>query len=256
MIRPAPALPPALAASLLLPLLASAALAASPAAQLIARGDAHDARMESREALAAYLEALPLDPENSALLSRISKQYAELILDAPDHAEKLRLARQAVDYAERALAAPDAGAGARVGLAICLAKLGELSDNRAKVAYSRRIRDLCLEALQLDPGHELAHHVLGRWHLEVAIMNPLVRGLARLVYGEIPPASKTEAERLLRRALQLNPRRVATKAELARLLWYQHRHDEARQMLAAARALPPSNRDDPSLLARASRLIR
>lgn len=223
--------------------------------ELLAKGDALDARMESRAALDVYLRALPLAPDRSGLLRRISKQYAEMIGDARDPEEKLRLARQAVDFAEKALAAPDADADARVGLAICLAKLGELSDNKTKVAFSRRIRELCLEALQMDPSHELAHHVLGRWHLEVAVMNPLVRGLARLFYGEIPAATIAEAERLLRRAMELNPRRVATKAELARVLWHQGRRDEARALLAEARALPRYNRDDPELLKRAAALI-
>ncbi len=223
--------------------------------ELISKGDSLDASMRSAAALEVYLEALPLAPNRSALLRRISKQFAEMITEEKTRGGKLNLARQAVIYAERALAAPDADADARVGLAICLAKLADLSDNRTKVEFSRRIRELCMEALRLDADHELAHHVLGRWHLEMALINPLVRGLVSLIYGEIPPASKAEAERLLRRALALNPQRVATKCELARVLWYQGRHEDARMLLAEAKALPSSNRDDPELIARAEKLI-
>lgn len=39
------------------------------------------------------------------------------------------------------------------------------------------------KALALEPGNDLAHHLMGRWHYEMAGLNAVVRTLVRLLYG-------------------------------------------------------------------------
>lgn len=106
----------------------SLVVASPEAAALAAEGDAFDKAMKTSEALAAYEKALALSPNDSVLLRKIAKQYAELIIDATTLAEKQRLADISVSYAKRSVAAPGNDADARVALAICLAKVGDLAD--------------------------------------------------------------------------------------------------------------------------------
>src|SRR5882672_690713 len=97
----------ALALTLILPL-ASTAVGAESAEELIQKGDVFYANLEAAEALKFYLPAEKLDPENVRLLVRISREYRHLMSDASLANEKLLLGNTAVSYAERAAAlAPD-----------------------------------------------------------------------------------------------------------------------------------------------------
>jgi hypothetical protein len=51
---------------------------------------------------------------------------------------------------------------------------------RAQVA-----RQHAVTALELDPGSDLAQHLMGRWHWEMAQLSSVVRFLARA-----PPAAR------------------------------------------------------------------
>jgi tetratricopeptide (TPR) repeat protein len=212
---------------------------------LLKEGDTLDAAMKTKQALEAYKAALELAPTNSEVLRKIAKQYAELIIDASSTSEKLSLAKTSVEYAEKSIDAPGNDANSRVALAICLAKIGDLSDNKTKVTLSRRIKKLGTEALKLDPNNELAFHVLGRWHAEVSQMNPFVKGIAKIIYGDIPPASLDTAIENFRKATALNPGRVSNQIELGRVLLLAGKKEEGRKFLERGLAMADTNRDDP-----------
>ena len=92
--------------------------------------------------------------------------------------------------AERAAALEPRSAVNVLSVAICHAKLGLLSDSRAKVESARLLRRFADEALALDPAYDYAHHVLGRWHREIAALGGVERsmGKARRVIDKRPKA--------------------------------------------------------------------
>ena len=69
-------------------------------------------------------------------------------------------------------------------------------------------------ALRLDPDYAWAHHVLGRWHYEIASLGISARLLVRLWYGGLPAASFEESQRHLSRAIALEPKALAHPLEL------------------------------------------
>src|SRR5437763_3999849 len=75
---------------------------AESADALIAKGDVFDRQFEAVEALANYLPAAKLEPNNSQLMLRIARQYRHLMSDASDKNEKLRLGHISLEYAQRA----------------------------------------------------------------------------------------------------------------------------------------------------------
>lgn len=58
---------------------------------------------------------------------------------------------------------------------------------------ARRIKASAEKAASLDPNSDYAWHILGRWHQGMAGANSLLLGLAKMVYGDIPPASNEQA---------------------------------------------------------------
>jgi Flp pilus assembly protein TadD len=72
----------------------------------------------------------------------------------------------------------------------------------------------------------------------------VLAGVARVIYGRLPPASHEEAVQCFRRALALNPDRAATWLGLGNALARLDRAGEARVAFERAIALPVRYKDD------------
>ncbi len=172
---------------------------------LLREAQAAEARFDSARALALYLQAEQARPGDTRILQKIARQYSDLVLDQPTRETKRAHARKALDYSLRAAALDPRDAVNALSVAISHGKLAAYSDAAAKVEYSRLVKAGAERALELDPGYAWAHHILGRWHHEVAELGRTARFFVRLIYGGLPAASQTEAVRHLRRATELEP---------------------------------------------------
>jgi tetratricopeptide (TPR) repeat protein len=222
----------------------------------IEQGDALDRRFLSAQALAAYEKALASDPDNADVLRRISKQYVEMVLDAPSKKEKLRLAQRGYDFALQAKKLAPDDPEVRVTVAIAAGRLAFYSEPRRRLELSSVVRSESAESVRLDPRFALGWHVLGRWNYEIANLNPVLRVVAEAVYGKMPPASNEEAVRALSRAVELEPGNALFHAELGRACLAAGRKDEARRELQKSLTLPRRNRDDAGAQDRAKQALR
>ncbi|MEO0054418.1 MAG: hypothetical protein RLZZ50_365 [Verrucomicrobiota bacterium] len=212
-------------------------------------------RLETRRALELYQQADRLRPDDAFTLQKIAQQLSDLTLEGGGAAEKKARAGQALAYAKRAVElAPDNAVNV-LSLAICYGKMGVYSDTRTKIEYSRLVRQEAERALSLDPNYDWAHHVLGRWHREVAELGAATRFFVRVVYGGLPDASKETAIRHLERAAALAPARVPHQVELGFAYRSAGRETDARLTFERALALPPKERYDASAQERARRAL-
>lgn len=211
---------------------------------LIKKSDALDKLGKNQEALTLCLEAEKASPNDSEILRRIAKQYAELVLDAPDQAQKRSRADQALNFARRSVAASPKNALTHLSLAICYGRAATVSDAKTKIAYSKLIKQHADDALALDPNNDLTHFVLGSWCYEMANLNGFLRAMARVVYGAIPTATNKDAVRFLEKAVALNPRRVSNHAALGRAYAALGDTERAKQSLSKALTLPNGDKAD------------
>jgi tetratricopeptide (TPR) repeat protein len=112
------------------------------------------------------------------------------------------------------------------------------------VDYSREIKARTEKAIELDPQEDVAYHMLGRWHFEVASMNPLIKGIAKLFYGSLPKGTYDLAAANFQKAAELAPGRIIHRHELARVWLKQKRRAEAIKELQLCLTLSPADRDD------------
>ncbi len=215
------------------------------------RGDALELKLQTKLALEAYLEAEKLGKPPAALLTRIAKQYGLSMNDFPTEAGKKAAAETALAYAQRAAATDPNDADAYVALAVCYGRLVRFQETKVQIQYSRLIKESAEAALRLNPKQELGWYVLGSWHYEMASLSAFKRGLARMIYGEMPAASYTDAATCFKRALSIDPARMASHVDLGRTFIQLNRKAEARAMFARGLALPDRDRDDPQVRARA-----
>jgi tetratricopeptide (TPR) repeat protein len=184
---------------------------------LLVQGDTAEVGGDTRGALALFRQAEAIEPENVGVLLRISKQYGDLIARTQPQEAAQKTAERALTYAQRAVALDPENAKARLSLAICYGRLTDFVGSKAKLEYSRVIKSEVSKSLELDPTDDFAWHVLGRWHFGVANVNGMLKAMARLIYGGLPPASNDEAARCLQKAIELAPQRLMHHAELARV---------------------------------------
>lgn len=222
------------------------AFAEEDCASLMKRGDQLDAQLKTKEALAVYLEAEKLEPNNAELLHRIAKQYGESQNDVSSKDERRKIGMVALGYAKRAVAAGPGNSMAQLALAISYGRVTPYLDNKTKIAYSKLVKEHADKARGLDPKcSDLVYHVLGAWNYELANLNPVLRTVAQLIYGKLPDASNEAAVENFEKAIELNPRRLANYVELGRTYAAMGKKDEARTSIEKGLGLPNRQRDDP-----------
>ena len=213
-------------------------------AELVKSGDVHDARSESDAALQYYLPAEKLDPNNGALLVKISRQYALRMNDLPNKADKIASGKTALAYAERAVAAAPRDCDSHLALAICLGKLTPYIGAKEKIEASRRIKTAADRAVALDSRNDYAWHLLGRWHQSLANIGGTTRMLAGAIYGGLPAASNDEAVMCFKKSISLNPKRLIHFIELGRTYAMMGRKAEAKEYLEQGLSMPEKEKDD------------
>ena len=219
--------------------------------ELVKSGDVHDARFEFDKALEFYLPAEKLQPANTKLLVRISRQYALRMNDLPNKEDKIASCRKGLAYAERAVASNPDDCDSNLSLAICLGKLTPYLGAKESVEASRRIKIAAEKAVKADPKNDLAWQLLGRWHQELANIGIATRALAKIIYGGLPAASNEEAVKCFQKAIALNPKRLLHVVELGRTYAMMGQEENARKYLKQGLAMPETDKDDPETKARA-----
>jgi Tfp pilus assembly protein PilF len=138
-----------------------------------------------------------------------------------------------------------------LSLAVSHGKLAVYSDTKMKLQYSRMVKEEAERALVLDPNYAWAHHVLGRWHYEVASLGVASRWVVRLLYGGLPGASQKEAVAQLQRAVTLEPDELTHHLELGFALAAAGEKALAREAWARGLALPDRGKHDAAAKLRA-----
>lgn len=212
---------------------------------------AAEARLETRRALELFLSVLPHRENDAFLHQKIARQYSDLVVDLATEEEKRHSAERALEHARRAATLDPANAENVLSVAISLGKLAVFSGVRDKVRYSRLLREEADRALALDPDYAWAHHVLGRWHYEVAELGATARWVVKIFYGGLPAASVADAVRHLERAVALEPGQLKHHLELGFAYAAAGQPARARAAFEAGLSLPSGEKHDEPAKARA-----
>ncbi len=150
-------------------------------------------------------------------LLRLSREFSDRVDDAHPESLAQSHAERSLACAQRALAKDPSNAKAHLSVAVGYGKLTDFVSSKQKLEYSKRLHDEVLKSIALDPNDDHAWHLLGRWNSGMANINPVLRTMAGLIYGKLPPASNQEALRCLKKARDLAPQRLMHRSELARI---------------------------------------
>jgi len=215
--------------------------------ELVKKGLEAESRMDPKAALELFERANALRPNDPFILQRISRQFSDSTVLTASPEEKRRLAEKALAYSQIAYEQAPKDPVNVLSLAICYGKLGLYGGADEKVKNARMIKKYAEEALALDPNYDWAHHVLGRWHHEVAELGGTKRFLVKLFYGGLPTASFADSIKHLQRAVELAPDTVGHRIELGFAYRAAGRLEEARAELERGLNLPAREiHDEPA----------
>ena len=191
--------------------------AAQTAAEHLALGDSAQAAFLPEEALRHYEAAIALDSGSAEAWGKASRSAVDLGEAEQDKARQQALFRQGERFARRAVALDSLSAENLFHLARALGRTALSVGVRERVKYAVEIRERALAALELNPDHPGALHVLGMWNAEVMRLNGFERFFARnfLGGGVFGKASWKDAVSYLERAVAVDLERLVHRIALA-----------------------------------------
>lgn len=241
---------------LLLLSLLPAGRAAASVDDLLREAQAAEAKLDAMRALELYRKADAAKPNDAFILQKIAKQYSDMVPDQTTDAARKQYAERGLEYAKRSFELEPTNAVYALSLAICHGHLAVVSDIRTKVEYSRLIKQQAELSLRLDPNYAWAHHLLGRWHYEVAQFGGVARFFAKLLYGGIPPASVEEGISHLKRATELEPGELNHWIDLGFAYAAAGKKAEAKRNIEHGLAMPNRSKHDPTAKQRARERLK
>lgn len=205
----------------------------------IAANDAHDLRT----ALLHFQAALGQDSTNydanwrgALALLTLGEQLGE----KPRNPTRDSLYALAEQYARRAVLADPAGADGHFALAAAVGRASLALGEQERIRRAAIIRNEALRTLALNPRHDGAYHILGRWNAEIMRISGVSRFFARnfLGAGVFKQASWPKAIYNMEKAVELDPGRIYHHLELAEIYADRKRHADADRQLALVDSLP------------------
>lgn len=212
----------------------------------VAAGEAHDLKT----ALQHFQAALEQDSSNYDANWRAALTLLDLGEQIPDSVkgnERDSLYSLGERYATRAVAVNPEGADGHFALAASIGRASMDLGTEARIRQAKVIRAEALRTLALNPKHDGAYHILGRWNAEIMRLSGLSRFFARnfLGAGIFKEASWKNAIANMQQAVALDPGRIYHHLELARIYADRKRPADAEIQLHAVESLPAREVMDP-----------
>jgi tetratricopeptide (TPR) repeat protein len=255
------------------PLVACIVLSSPAAAQLsavehLALGDSARAALQSVEALRHYQAAIAAieravgaqpqaiasvrspDPRYSEAQWKAAREVADVAKQLLGDSFKQRrdsLYSLGRSWAEGAIRVDSTDANAHFALALVLGRLSRTRGGKERVRFAKIIHDEAQRAVQLDPRHDGAYHILGIWNAEVKRLSGLTRFFAKTLFGAgfMDRASWDSAVVHMERAVALHPQYIYHRLELAGVYLDLHQAAKAIDQLQAIATLPVGDPMDP-----------
>ncbi len=244
----------------LLLLLIPAMLRGQAVDESIAKGIEAQRAREPMTALAYLENALEIDSTNYEANWRAAEVLLDIGKQTPDSVkspERDSVYARAEHLARRAVERDPDGADGHYVLASAIGRASLTKGKKERVRRAGEIRAEALRAIAIDPQHQKAMHVMGRWNAEIMRLSGLERFFAKnfLGGGIFNAASWDSAFVYMDRALAIAPENIYHHLDLAEMLIDRHRYSEARIHLRQAESLPIFDVMDPAHQRRAAYLL-
>jgi len=236
-------------------------LSAQSVAQHVAAGDSAGL-MHPDVQLRHYQAALASDSLSYEANWKAARAIADVAKQIQGNDDSLKHRRDSLYavgriYAERAVRADSTQADGHYAVAMVLGRLSRTKGSKERVKYAKIIYDEATRAIQINPNHNFAHHVLGAWNAEVERLSGFQRFFAKALFGGgfMSKANWDDAVAHLERAVAIRPDWIFHRLELAQIYTDVGAYSKAREQLMAIPALATQDVLDPQYRREAADLL-
>ena len=223
----------------------------------IKEGDRLERVPDEKAAFHKFKEVLKLSATNSYALNKCS-ELCSRIGQRETVNTKLRSEYYlaAKIYAETSLKVDPKNSEANCVMAIALGRSSLSKSGKEKIINAKEIKKYVDAAIANDPKNFKAWHVLGRWQYEISNLNGLERGLVKLLYGGLPPATLKQSIYAFEKARSLRPEFILNYYEMAKAYKDNGNKAKAIAYLQLMLTLPNQTEDDPDIKAKSRALLK
>ena len=200
--------------------------------QELALADSLYAAFNSQAALRHYLNVLEMEPTHYHALIKATRSYIDVGRQADSKEQKKALFFRADSLARKLVELYPDSAESHFMLAMAIGRMAEFTGGKTKIRLSKEIKAEAEKALAINPRHDGAYHILGRWHYEIATLSWFLKAAAKVIYGGVPPgASIEQAAEMFAKAVEYAPEKPVHRLEYAQVLIKLKQYDKAREEL-------------------------
>ena len=224
---------------------------------LIKEGNRLEAVPDEKAAFRKFKEVLKVNATNMYALNKCS-ELCSRIGQRETVNTKLRGEYYAAAkiYAATALKVEPKNSEANCVMAIALGRSSMAKTGREKIENAKEVKKYVDAAIAGDAANFKAWHVLGRWQYEISNLNSLERGLVKLFYGGLPPATLKQSIASFEKARVLRPEFLLNYFEMAKAYKDNDSKAKAIAYLQLMITLPNQTEDDPAIKDRARALLK
>lgn len=222
----------------------------------LALGDSHYRNFDPRGALEAYRQAYAMAPTEFEAIVRMVRVHNDIgrsMLWRNDSAEVWY--ERAVEYAEELVQHHPERAETYFWHALARGSLVPFRGVSEKLDIGKFVVSQSLKAIAMDSTFAPPYVLLGILYREAARLKWYERVVANVVFGGSLPGTIEDSERVLERALALDPDDIFAHVELARTHRFLGDHERAAELLRAALTLEPRSQRERNEQAMAERIL-
>lgn len=240
---------------------AAGPLSAQSVVEHVAKGVAANQARDPYAAIQHFEAALAQDSADYEANWRAALTVLDLVDLLPDslrHARRNSMYALAERYAKRAVRADAMGADGHFAVAATIGTGALVQPTDARIRRATIVRREALRAISLNPRHDGAYHILGRWNAEIMRLTGVSRFVARnfLGAGVFKQASWAKAIAYMKKAVELDSGRIHHHMELARIYADRKRAADAEAELHQVESLPIREAVDSILKQQGAQLRR
>lgn len=230
---------------------------------LVEKGDKYYEQFDNMKALEEYKKAYELSPDSFEALMKLTRAYNDVGEDIkgirfrqedkviPDKAgEYFEKATQYVELLNKKF--PDK-AESYFFLAVTYGNLAIFKGGKEKVRLARDVEKNAKKTIEIDPEFAPAYIVLGVYYRRVADLNWFLKQFAKTVFGGLPNGSNEDSEKMLLKAIELDPQIIYAYYELVKTYEAMKKKDKAKEHLKKILELPITDHQDEAIKKEAER---
>lgn len=199
--------------------------------EFINRGDDFYGKFDLKSAALNYENAYKVNPKDYSALLKVTQIYNDLgedYYELKDEKNAEVAVKKAVKYAEQFAANYPDSAKVYALLAMSYGNLGLYEGGNEKIKLAYKIKENAEKSIKKDSKDFLPYIILSIYHRQIASLSWFERSFANIFFGKVPDGSLEESEKLMLKALSLQPNIVIAMYHLS--LTYKEMDNEQKEI--------------------------